>query len=217
MATARGSPAFDFFEAPPLPRSLQNRENPRPARKAHESSDREKRRPRIRRVSELPTPHELGQIAGRMWADELACYQEEKRAEIAATGVVPEDTRVNVEGVVFALADREGLDSLLGSLRRGDSNHRREQVAEGVSDSQPRVPQSPWPRHPTLDEREAHSPLSLRSVGCRGSVAAAVRGPQVARAVGGVIQIPRLIAPDDAATASTADPASSNLGGPALA
>jgi N-acetylglutamate synthase/N-acetylornithine aminotransferase len=51
----------------------------------------------MRRVSELPTPHELGQIAGRMWADELACYQEEKRAEIAATGVVPEDTRVNVE------------------------------------------------------------------------------------------------------------------------
>ena len=94
----------------------------------------------MRRVSEPPTPQELGQIAGRMWADELACYQEEKRAEIAATGVVPEDTRVNVEGVVFALADREGLDSLLGSLRRGDSNHRREQVAEGVSDSQPRVP-----------------------------------------------------------------------------
>ena len=51
----------------------------------------------MRRVSEPPTPQELGQIAGRMWADELACYQEEKRAEIAATGVVPEDTRVNVE------------------------------------------------------------------------------------------------------------------------
>jgi hypothetical protein len=32
-----------------------------------------------------------------MLADELACYQEEKRAEIAATGVVPEEIRVDVE------------------------------------------------------------------------------------------------------------------------
>lgn len=49
------------------------------------------------RVSELPTPRELGQIAGQMLADELACYQEERRVEIAATGVVPEEIRVNVE------------------------------------------------------------------------------------------------------------------------
>jgi hypothetical protein len=48
-------------------------------------------------VSEPPTPHELGQIAGRMLADELVCYQEEKRAGIMATGVVPEDVRVDVE------------------------------------------------------------------------------------------------------------------------
>ena len=32
-----------------------------------------------------------------MLADELACYEEETRAEIAATGVVPEEIRVNVE------------------------------------------------------------------------------------------------------------------------
>jgi hypothetical protein len=32
-----------------------------------------------------------------MLADELACYQEKKRAEIAATGVIPEEIRVNVE------------------------------------------------------------------------------------------------------------------------
>ena len=81
----------------------------------------------------------------------------------------------------------------------------------------PPLPRSPWPRHPMLDECEAHSPLSLGSVGCRGSVAAAVRGPQVARAVGRVIQVPRLIAPDDAAAASAADLALGNLGGPAPA
>jgi hypothetical protein len=49
------------------------------------------------RVSELPAPRELGQIAGKMLADELACYQEVKRAEIAASGVVPEEIRVDVE------------------------------------------------------------------------------------------------------------------------
>ena len=48
-------------------------------------------------MSELRAPRELGQIAGEMLADELACNQEEKRAEIAATGVVPEDVRVVVE------------------------------------------------------------------------------------------------------------------------
>jgi hypothetical protein len=32
-----------------------------------------------------------------MLADELPCYQEHKRAEIATTGVVPEDVRVDVE------------------------------------------------------------------------------------------------------------------------
>lgn len=96
----------------------------------------------MRRVSELPTPHELGQIAGRMWADELACYQEEKRAEIAATGVVPEDTRVNVEAWFSRLRIERDSTAFWG-LRRGDSNHRREQVAEGMSDSQPRVPSGP--------------------------------------------------------------------------
>jgi hypothetical protein len=77
---------------------LQNRENPRLARKAHESKDRGGGAAlECARVSELPTPRELGQVAGRMLADELACYQEEKRAGIVVTGVVPQDVRVDVE------------------------------------------------------------------------------------------------------------------------
>jgi hypothetical protein len=68
-----------------------------------------------------------------------------------------------------------------------------------------------------LDERDAHSPLAFGLVRCGRPVAAAVRGPQVARAVGRVIQVPGLIAPDDAAAAGTADLTLGNLGGPAPA
>jgi hypothetical protein len=45
----------------------------------------------------LPVPREHGRIAGEMLADVLARYEEEKRAEIVATGVVPEDIRIDVE------------------------------------------------------------------------------------------------------------------------
>jgi hypothetical protein len=68
-----------------------------------------------------------------------------------------------------------------------------------------------------LDECEAHSPLAFGSVRCGCSVAATMRGPQVARAVGRVVQVPGLIAPDDAAAAGTADLTLGNLGGPAPA
>jgi hypothetical protein len=42
-------------------------------------------------------PRRLGLATGRMIADELAAYQDERRAEIAATGEVPEEIRTAVE------------------------------------------------------------------------------------------------------------------------
>jgi hypothetical protein len=52
---------------------------------------------------------------------------------------------------------------------------------------------------------------------CRGPVAMAVRGPEVARPIRRVIQIPGLVGPDDATTARAADLALGYLSSPASA
>jgi hypothetical protein len=53
--------------------------------------------PNMRPVSEPPDLRELGRATGKMLADELAAYQDERRAEIVTTGEVPAELRANVE------------------------------------------------------------------------------------------------------------------------
>jgi len=57
----------------------------------------EEGRPRMRASERATDPPRARTDRREGVADELACYQEEKRAGIVATGVVPEDVRVDVE------------------------------------------------------------------------------------------------------------------------